>query len=98
MTELELQGKIIDKALKLGLLVHTCNDSRRCGVQPGFPDLTIVGSKAAIYREIKGEQGEPSSAQRTWKWRMLAAGCDWALWKPSDLASGRIDAELGRLV
>lgn len=69
----------------------------------GFPDLLLVGNGGVAFRELKTTNASyrhPNglhSAQTDWKYELLAAGQDWAVWTPADLLSGRVDAELARL-
>lgn len=70
---------------------HT-HDSRRS--EPGFPDLVIVGRKI-LYRELKTERGELTPEQRRWSAKIIAAGGDWQLWRPSDML--RMEAQIGRI-
>lgn len=60
----------------------------------GFPDWVIAGSRRVLYRELKSEVGVLSPAQRLWRDQLVAAGADWAIWRPSDLLYGRILMEL----
>jgi hypothetical protein len=59
----------------------------------GWPDLTIAGTRV-IFRELKTETGRLSSAQSGWLAALTEAGQDAGVWRPQDLASGRIVAEL----
>jgi hypothetical protein len=65
---------------------------------PGFPDLVLVGRHGVAYRELKSDWGTPSPDQTTWKYALLAIGQDWGIWRPRDLASGLIRAELAALM
>lgn len=60
----------------------------------GWPDLTIVGPSGVLFRELKSATGSRSPEQRMWAEWLAEAGQDVAVWKPRDLASGRIEAEL----
>jgi hypothetical protein len=62
----------------------------------GFPDWVIVG-RAVLYRELKSPFGELTRAQRDWGFALQHAGADWAVWRPVDLASGRIAGELAAI-
>lgn len=52
----------------------------------GFPDLVLVhpARKLVLFREIKSERGRLSSAQVGWRNDLVAAGADYAIWRPSD--------------
>ncbi len=63
----------------------------------GFPDLQLFGTAGIAFRELKSQHGKMRPEQTDWRYRLLAAGQDWAVWRPSDLASGAIAAELDRL-
>lgn len=69
-------------------------DSRRS--QAGFPDLVLISSarRRALFRELKKEDGRVRPKQKVVLAAMTAAGLDAAVWRPSDLASGRIAKEL----
>lgn len=62
----------------------------------GFPDLVLVGGWVK-YRELKTDRGDLTREQRMWGDVLLAAGADWAVWRPRDLRSGLIAAELQAL-
>lgn len=59
----------------------------------GYPDLTLVGDRI-LYRELKQDGRYPTPEQRNWGERITAAGGDFAIWRPKDLRSGLILAEL----
>jgi hypothetical protein len=63
----------------------------------GYPDLTIVGSGGVLFRELKSAKGVTSPEQREWIADLDRAAADVAVWKPADLRSGRIEAELRAL-
>jgi hypothetical protein len=63
----------------------------------GYPDLTIVGPGGVMWRELKSATGATSPEQRVWLSALTEAGVDAGVWKPRDLASGRIAAELSAL-
>lgn len=95
MTERQFQQQIEQLCLYRGLTYYHTYDSRRS--QPGFPDLVIVGSKGILFREIKTETGRISKMQKHWLDILAMAGSDAAVWRPSDLISGRIQDELKAL-
>lgn len=63
----------------------------------GYPDLTIIGPGGVMWRELKSATGAVSPSQRVWLDVLTAAGADAGVWKPRDLTSGRIAAELSAL-
>ncbi len=63
----------------------------------GFPDLVLLGTHAGAFREIKTATGRTTPAQWAVGARMRAAGLDWAIWRPADLASGRVEEEIAAL-
>ena len=97
MTEDELQAKVTAMCDERGLMWHHCRDSRRCHGRRGLPDLLLAGEHGVLFRELKGEHGVTSSMQDLWGWILRKAGQDWALWRPSDLESGLIAAEMEKI-
>lgn len=91
MTEAELDAQVRQLLCQLGLFGYHVHDSRRSAA--GWPDWVIVG-RTVLYRELKSETGGLSPEQRRVRNLLLAADADWALWRPSDLRSGRIHREL----
>jgi hypothetical protein len=63
----------------------------------GMPDLVLAGTRAAAVRELKSARGALSPEQREVSQRMAGAGWDFAVWRPADLDSGRIEAEIAAL-
>jgi hypothetical protein len=63
----------------------------------GYPDLTIVGHGGILFRELKSAKGVCSPEQVVWLRELTAAGQDAKIWRPADLESGRIEAELRTL-
>ena len=84
----------------LGLTTHKIPGYHDRGPGParpgpkGYPDWTICGPGGLIFREAKSEDGRRSRAQIAWGRALTAAGHDYAIWRPADWESGRIDAEL----
>lgn len=94
LTERQLQGTITDMATMLGWRWYHTHDSRRSPA--GFLDLYLVHAiqKRTMLREIKTTKGRLRPAQRDWLADLRAAGEDADVWRPADLASGRVLAEL----
>jgi len=108
VTENDLLKTVIDMARLFGLTVaHFRAAQAKSGnwVTPvqgdgkGYPDLTIVGPGGVLWRELKSARGALSPEQVVWlKTLNRAAGeGSAAVWKPEDLHSGRIEAELRAL-
>ena len=93
MLEAEFQAQVRQLCTIRGLLVYHTHDSRRSDA--GFPDLTIVGSKRMLFRELKKEDGRVSPMQQYWIDRLNDVGQDAGVWRPSDMP--RIVRELGTL-
>jgi hypothetical protein len=94
MSEAALQSAVLELAAWYGIACYHTHDSRRS--QPGYPDLTIAGSRV-IWRELKSGRGRLSPAQVEWGERLQLAGCDWAVWRPADWHSGLVRAELAAI-
>ncbi|MBG6085839.1 VRR-NUC domain-containing protein [Zhihengliuella flava] len=95
MTERNLQSAVIKLAKFHGYEVtyHT-HDSRRS--QPGFPDLVLASTRRGrlLFRELKTDKGRMTADQRQVLDVLAAVGADAGVWRPADLVSGRIQAEL----
>jgi hypothetical protein len=102
MTEDDFLAEVGALASRLGLLWAHFNavfkGRRDTQGDRGFPDLVIAGSAGHLFAELKLDGGSLNSGQHGWKWRLLAGGASWFLWYPADLLSGRIEAELKRLI
>ncbi|RAX51284.1 VRR-NUC domain-containing protein [Arthrobacter sp. AQ5-05] len=95
MLEKPFQTRVIQLAKFHGfeLVYHTWNSQRSA---PGFPDLVMVSSrdKRILYRELKRTVGKVTPDQQAWLDALTACGQDAGVWRPADLLSGRIVAEL----
>jgi hypothetical protein len=67
------------------------------GSARGWPDWVILGPAGGLHRELKSERGTLSVDQRRVGTLLRLAGFDWAVWKPRDLVSGTIAAQLARI-
>ena len=79
MREADIQRAIIDHLQALGYLVLRLNAGGYRGrtqlLPPGTPDLLALGDKgAAIWLEVKAEDGRLSDAQTVWHERMRGRG------------------------
>jgi hypothetical protein len=97
VNESELTTRILDYADRGGLLAHHCPDSRRCRGRRGFPDLVALGPGGILLAELKGPDGDTSADQDHWLWMLHVAGIPYAVYRPQDWQSGRIQARLGEL-
>lgn len=91
----------MDLCKLLGLYVHHCRPAKtdkgwRTAIQgdAGFVDLVICGQADVLFRELKSATGKPSTAQAAWIGRLHTAGANVDIWRPGDLAIGRIEREL----
>ena len=75
----------------LGLFGYHTRNSK--GSERGWPDWVIIGN-GILYRELKTERGTLTADQRAVGPRITRAGGNWAVWRPRDLLSGMIPAEL----
>ena len=102
VSEDQLLAAVLDICKYRRCLVHHCRPARTASgnwVTPiqgdaGFCDLVIAGDHGVLFRELKSQRGQPSPGQRGWLDTLVQAGADAALWRPSDLASGRVLAEI----
>lgn len=97
-SEAHFQERVVALAESLGWFVDYVPDwqyrliardiaSRRRGDRrwpkpPGFPDLRLARGSRFMLRELKSDKGSLRACQRDWRDRLLAAGVDWALWRP----------------
>jgi len=80
----------------LGIRYFHPHDARRS--VPGWPDLALLGRRGLAFRELKSATGIITPQQREWGYAFRTAGFDWDVWRPCDLASGRITTELRALM
>lgn len=80
---------------RLLLCCYHPHNSRRDSA--GFPDLVAAGQGGVIFRELKSAGGDTTAEQDLWGWTLTRAGADWGIWRPADLASGRIERELSAI-
>lgn len=91
-TEKQFQSQIVELARLRGYLCYHTFSSLRS--TPGFPDCVLARPGRLLFRELKTERGRVSAAQQQWLTTLRAAGADAGIWRPSDLAAGRVLAEL----
>ena len=94
MREADLQRTVEELAARLGFLVFHDRDSRRNNA--GFLDTWLIhpASGHLLVRELKTESGRLTSEQEDWFSALTLGGYDVAVWRPSDLHTGRIQQEL----
>ena len=95
MSEAEVERQVRQIARELGLLVYHTHDSRRS--HSGWPDWVLSGRCGVIFRELKRQDGKPTKAQQAWLDALTTAGMDAGVYRPSDLLTGRLAAELAAL-
>jgi hypothetical protein len=95
VTELELHRQVVMLAARHDVQLHHAHHPVRD--RPGFPDLVLLGTAAAAFRELKSERGRLSPEQQQMGARSAAAGLDFDVWRPSDLENGRIELEIAAL-
>lgn len=93
-SEDELQTHIVGLARSLGWWTYHTHNSRRSN--PGYPDLHLIhgGRGVSMFRELKSHKGRISPDQRKVGDLLLGAGHDFAIWRPADVVSGAVLAEL----
>ena len=92
MPERDLEDSVRSLCGSLGLAVQKDGDPRRSWLK-GWPDLVIIGT-AVLFVECKSEGGDLTPEQRQVRHRLIAAGQQYRVWKPTDLLLGTIAAEL----
>ena len=92
MTEAQLEDHVRALCADLGVLRFHVRNSR--GMAPGWPDDVLVGAQGILYRELKSEHGVLSAEQRATGEAINRGRGNWRVWRPSDLLSGQIAAEL----
>lgn len=106
ITEDTLLGTVIEMAARLSVrTAHFRAAQAKSGrwltaVQgdgKGFPDLVLAGPSGVLFRELKSAEGRLSVEQQAWLDALATAGGDVAVWRPSDLFDGRIEAEIRAL-
>jgi hypothetical protein len=100
LKESQLQGMVEEMAAIFGWTVchifplRTQHGWRTPTTVKGFPDLLLWKPGRFLVRELKAAHGRLSPEQEKVLADLEAAGLDVGVWKPADLDSGRIQAEL----
>ena len=100
MKESVLQSHVIHMAEWFQCRVYHVSNVRgqlRSQTSVGYPDLTIVGKRGVIFRELKSERGRLTQAQDEWQDHLKQAGQNVGVWRPRDWVSGLIELELRRM-
>jgi hypothetical protein len=84
MTEQELLTAVT--GLADDLMVYWWRDQHSLTNKPGFPDLLLIG-RSVLWVELKSQYSQLSSQQVAMKYRLIAAGAQYVVWRPSDLDS-----------
>lgn len=94
MTEADFQAQVLELAESLGLVaLHVREPRREDTAWTGFPDLIVIAPGGGLlFRELKQPGKQLRAAQRDWA--DILSGQDHDVWKPADLHSGRVRAEL----
>jgi len=94
MAEAELQEAVRKMCCQLGLFHY--HPLHSIGSAKGWPDSVIIGRRI-LYRELKSQFGRATPEQTEVGYKLRAAGANWKIWRPSDLLSGLIAAELAEV-
>jgi hypothetical protein len=92
VTEAQFQDTVVAMCKLLGIAWYHPFFSRRSAA--GWPDLALCGKSGFLLRELKTEKGCLTRDQQEWGSMLRNAGQNWDVWRPGDLASGRIQREL----
>lgn len=88
---MEREVRRLLQVYRLGTTSFHVPDARR--MTPGLPDWIIIGRRV-LWRELKSDYGAVSREQTRMGYLLQAAGEDYAVWRPVDFHSGRIEREL----
>lgn len=91
-SEAEFQKSVTDLADTLGIWWY--HPWQPKFDHAGFPDLTLVGGRKTIFRELKKTGEDPTREQLEVGERLRRSGEDWDVWRPADMRSFRIRDEL----
>jgi hypothetical protein len=97
MTEDQLLDHIADLCHDLAIMLFHTHDSRR-DLGAGFPDLVLAGPGGVLFRELKNDHGQLRPEQQRWRYRLLAGGTDYGVWRPDQWRSGFIEKELNAIL
>lgn len=101
MTEDDLLATVLDLCKVHRCLVHhdrpaRTKDGWRTAISgdSGFPDVVIAGAGGFLFRELKNATATVPPHQLRWLRRVGLAGGNVGVWRPADLHSGLILAEI----
>lgn len=83
LSEAQFQAMVVQLARLRGWAHYHTHDSRRSAA--GFPDLVLVRERV-VFMELKSEKGAVKPEQRLWLARLLEAGAEAHLFRPSQWA------------
>ena len=95
MTEAQFQRQVIALARMTGWKVAAFRPAMNArgewrtpvqGDGKGWPDLVLVKGDRVLFRELKRDKTYLEPEQKAWRDALLAAGADWAIWRPKDEA------------
>ncbi len=91
LTEREWQAQVVAIARTYGWQVH--HHLISYGSAAGWPDLAIAGHGRVLFVELKTDAGRLRPEQIVWLDLLTTAGCEVAVWRPTDLDT--VTAALG---
>lgn len=94
MREEDLAAEVVRLCKHFDVLrYHTYRSVRS---EAGFPDEVLIGTRT-LFRELKRVGKSPTPAQARFLRALSASGQDAGVWTPTDLLSGRIQAEIAAI-
>lgn len=87
ISEREFQAQVIRMAEFLGYYCYHVSNVKgqlKTHTSIGFPDLVLCGNGRLLFRELKVRGNQPTKAQSEWLRRLIEAGHDADIWRPSD--------------
>ena len=97
MTHKELQQLIEEECARLGHWRYASPIHRVYFPPRGWPDLVILGSRSALFAELKSADGRRTRQQVQVALRLRQAGLQYRLWRPEHWHDGTIARELAEL-
>jgi hypothetical protein len=96
MTEDDLLAEVLALCDENDVLAYHSADSRR-DVGTGFPDLVLAGTRRTLFAELKSQYSTLRPEQTNWRYRLVACGELYEIWRPADLESGHIERTIAGL-